>query len=63
MSMNFLTSTNVHSVAAGEYILEVRSVANSRVALRSEPIKVVPAPMKQAEIGKLFDDLDDMLKF
>lgn len=50
--------------AAGEYILEVRSVANPRVALRSsEPIKVAPAPMKQSEIGKLFDDLDDMLKF
>lgn len=49
---------------AGEYILEVRSVANPRVALRaSEPIKVAPAPMKQSEIGKLFDDLDDMLKF
>ena len=50
--------------AAGEYIFEVRSVANPRVVLRSsEPIKVAPAPMKQAEIGKLFDDLDDMLKF
>jgi hypothetical protein len=49
---------------AGEYIFEVRSVANPRVVLRSsEPIKVAPAPMKQSEIGKLFDDLDDMLKF
>ena len=55
--MSFITT-------AGEYILEVRSVANPRVALRaSDPIKVAPAPMKQSEVGKLFDDLDDMLKF
>ena len=41
----------------------MRSVANPRVALRSDPIKVIPAPMRESEIGKLFDDLDDMLKF
>lgn len=45
-------------------MLEVRSVADPREALRAPaPIKVVPAPMKQSEIGRVFDDLDDMLKF
>ena len=62
--MQKVTGSSVFPSPAGEYIIEVRSVANPRVALRaSEPIKVAPAPMKQSEIGKLFDDLDEMLKF
>ena len=50
--------------AAGRYHLEVRSVSDPSVALRSlVPMQVLPAPMRTSEIGKVFDDLDKLLQF
>ena len=48
---------------AGSYILEVQSTTDPSEAIRSDPIAVAPPPMRQSEIGQVFDDLDKMLQF
>ena len=47
----------------GQYVLEVQSAVDSTVVLWSEPIVVAPPPMRQSEIGQVFDDLDKLLQF
>ena len=52
------------SPSAGKYIFEVRSVTDPAVTLRApEPITVVPPPMRNSEIGRVFQDFEDMLQF
>ena len=47
----------------GLYVMQVVSCVDSRVVLQSEPITVIPPPMRNSEIGDVFDDLDKMLQF
>ncbi len=47
----------------GSYILEVSSVADPSEVLLSDLITVNPPPMRQSEIGQVFDDLDKLLQF
>ena len=48
---------------AGQYALEVRSTSDPEVVLRSDAFTVTPPPMRQSQIGAVFDDLDKMLQF
>jgi hypothetical protein len=47
----------------GEYVLEVQSASDPNTVLKSDPIAVAPPPMRQSEIGQVFDDFDKMLQF
>lgn len=47
----------------GQYALEVHSISDPSVMLRSDPIMVAPPPMRHSELGQVFDDLDKMLQF
>ena len=47
----------------GQYVLEVRSVSDPDVVLRSNTVTVAPPPMRQSQLGQVFDDLDKMLQF
>ena len=47
----------------GQYALEVRSTTDPEVVLRSGNITVAPPPMRQSQLGAVFDDLDKMLQF
>lgn len=47
----------------GQYALEVHSISDPSVMLRSDPIVVAPPPMRNSQLGQVFDDLDKMLQF
>lgn len=47
----------------GQYHLEVQSVIDPTMVLLSDPIVIAPPPMRQSEIGQVFDDLDKLLQF
>ncbi len=47
----------------GQYVFEVQSTSDPGVVLQSDPIVVAPPPMRQSEIGQVFDDLDKLLQF
>ncbi len=47
----------------GQYVLEVRSAVDPEVVLRSNMVTVTPPPMRQSQLGAVFDDLDKMLQF
>lgn len=57
------TFSNISIGPAGQYVLEVQSSVDPAVALQSLPITVTPPPMRQSEIGQVFDDLDKLLQF
>ena len=54
---------NISLGPPGSYVLEVVSMSESEEVLRSDPITVSPPPMRQSEIGQVFDDLDKLLQF
>ena len=58
-----LIIVSIGSIAAGSYVFEARSVVDHSVFLRSNPITVNPPPMRNSEIGKVFQDLEAMLQF
>ena len=47
----------------GQYVLEVRSTSDPEVVLRSDTFTVTPPPMRQSQLGQVFDDFDKMLQF
>ena len=61
----YVSSVHISKLfAAGQFVFEVHSVSNPSVSLRSyDKINVAPPPMRQSELGDVFDDLDKMLQF
>lgn len=48
---------------AGKYTVQVRSMKNpSEVLVAPEPIEVAPPPIRQSEVGRMFDDFEKMLE-
>lgn len=48
---------------AGQYTVKVYCTSDPTICLPPLPITVIPAVMGTNELGALFSDLEDMLKF
>lgn len=54
----------VYCCLAGKYSIEVRSTVDHSILLRApEQIDVVPPPMRKSELGRVFQDFEQMLQF